>query len=358
LVVGAHRSGTSAVAGALGALGFTVPSLEDRMDWPESNPEHWESLSLSVYNEDLLHRLGGSWDGPPELDEGWPESPAMADLPDPEDLLASAFLGSGPAVWKDPRVCLLLDYWRKVLVGPVAAVLVWRAPLAVAHSLWKRDQMALTDGLALWERYNRSALAGLDGVDSYVVDYRSIVEDPKQFVGDVAGWLGSLDQFSDRVEGWDPAKAAASIDHDLQHQTADDGSGDDGELQDEQRQLVDQLTALRGGHRPLVPGSIPAESPIATEVIRLRRELGRLQRELAVRDTTREELAAAQAELDRTRVELSNAYEYLASTRDALDKSNETIVNMRESTSWRLTKPVRSVMSIGHGSTARPGPTD
>ena len=27
------------------------------MDWPESNPEHWESLSLSLFNQDLLERL-------------------------------------------------------------------------------------------------------------------------------------------------------------------------------------------------------------------------------------------------------------------------------------------------------------
>jgi hypothetical protein len=40
LVTGMHRSGTSAVAGVLGALGFQTPSADDRMDWPESNPEH------------------------------------------------------------------------------------------------------------------------------------------------------------------------------------------------------------------------------------------------------------------------------------------------------------------------------
>ena len=31
------------------------------MDWRESNPEHRESLSLSLFNQDLLERLGGSW---------------------------------------------------------------------------------------------------------------------------------------------------------------------------------------------------------------------------------------------------------------------------------------------------------
>jgi hypothetical protein len=47
LVVGMHRSGTSAVTGALGALGLGVVHADDRMDWPESNPEHLESVSVS-----------------------------------------------------------------------------------------------------------------------------------------------------------------------------------------------------------------------------------------------------------------------------------------------------------------------
>lgn len=321
LVVGAHRSGTSAVTGALSTLGFTAPSPEDRIDWPESNPEHWESVSLSVFNERLLQRLGGSWDGPPELSEGWMRSPAMHDVADPADLLTRAFPGSEPAVWKDPRVCLLLEYWRSVLDDPIACVLVWRAPLAVAQSLWQRDQMPLTDGLALWEHYNRSAIECLNGVDTYVVRFESMLEDPKRFVGDLAGWLGSLAQFKDRTERWDLDKATASIDHDLQHQPIDNSRDASALLQDEQRQLVDQLTHMGGGHRPFRQSSPLAESTLTSAVIRLRRELAATRR----------------------------AHEDLA-------RSNRTIEQMRESMSWRVTKPMRFLMAtIRRGSKRNPG---
>ena len=67
VVLGMHRSGTSALTGALGALGFNTPHPDERMDWPESNSEHWESVSLTVYNDQLLTKLGGSWEAPPEL---------------------------------------------------------------------------------------------------------------------------------------------------------------------------------------------------------------------------------------------------------------------------------------------------
>ena len=74
-VLGMHRSGTSAVAGALANLGLEGPGADDRMDWPESNPEHWESLSLTVFDDKLLDALGGSWDAPPELPVNWGATP-------------------------------------------------------------------------------------------------------------------------------------------------------------------------------------------------------------------------------------------------------------------------------------------
>ena len=317
LVVGAHRSGTSAVTGALGALGFTVPAVKDRMDWPKSNPEHWESLSLSLFNEDLLERMGGSWDAPPELPDDWTRAPALRGVRDPGGLLTVAFCEGGPSVWKDPRVCLLLEYWRQALGGPLAAVLVWRSPLGVARSLGQRDEVALVDGLALWERYNRSALAGLIGVDTYVAQYESIVAEPGRFVADVAGWLGTLDQFTAHADQWDTKAATESIDRSLLHQSGDRQQGSEAIVADEQQHLVEQLSRLNGGHRPLEPAPMVDESPYTSAIIRLRREVAPLRAEVA-RLTRR------------------------------LALSEETISNMRESTSWRVTKPVRSVVSRRH----------
>ena len=135
--------------------------------------------------------------------------------------LTVAFVDGGPSVWKDPRVCLLLDYWRETLTGPLAAVLVWRSPMAVARSLGQRNGIAEPDGLALWERYNRSALSGLFGVDTYVAQYESIVAEPDRFVGDVAGWLATLDQFAPRADQWNRDGAAATIDRGLVHQSGE-----------------------------------------------------------------------------------------------------------------------------------------
>ena len=123
-MTGMHRSGTSAVAGVLGALGFQTPDPDDRMDWPESNPEHWESMSLTVFDDELLDRLGGSWDAPPDLPDGWVRDLDMSREPDPTGIVARAFPEPGPLVWKDPRICLLYPYWRQLLPEPAAVVFV------------------------------------------------------------------------------------------------------------------------------------------------------------------------------------------------------------------------------------------
>ncbi len=112
-----------------GAVGLNLVHPDDRMDWPESNPEHWESLWLSVFNEDLLARLDGAWDAPPDTYRGWEHSPAITGARDPGRLLAAAYPEPGPKVCKDPRLCLLLPYWRQRPARPPGR----RAGVAVAH---------------------------------------------------------------------------------------------------------------------------------------------------------------------------------------------------------------------------------
>src|SRR5271166_5535385 len=76
LVVGMHRSGTSAVASALGELGLALPREGDLLGPRFGNEKgHFESLSLMSLGDEALRLLGGSWDDPPEL----PPDPANSD---------------------------------------------------------------------------------------------------------------------------------------------------------------------------------------------------------------------------------------------------------------------------------------
>jgi hypothetical protein len=308
-VLGMHRSGTSALAGALGELGFGVPHRDDRMDWPESNPEHWESSALTVYDDDVLADLGGSWDAPPELSPGWETSTAIRADPRPDTVARRAFPDPGPIVWKDPRLCLLLPFWRRFLPRPLAAVLIWRSPLDVARSLRRRDGMHLAEGVALWEHYNRSALRNLTGLDTYICRYESLLADPRVALTAIAGWLSTLPQFGDGSGHWDVARATATVTE--VGATPGDTDGD-GLLLPPQEDLVSRLGDLVGGHHPLDPGPPGIESPWATALLGARR--GSRTRELVGVEA---QVHEKQTEIDR----------------------------LRASTSWRVTAPLRAVIA-------------
>src|SRR3954468_10001271 len=67
LVVGMHRSGTSATTRVLNLAGLPLADTDDLwLELPGNETGYWESSSLSRFNEGLLQRAGGSWWRPPE----------------------------------------------------------------------------------------------------------------------------------------------------------------------------------------------------------------------------------------------------------------------------------------------------
>ncbi len=347
-----HRSGTSAVAGMLGALGLGLPRADDRMEWPESNPEHFESLSLALCNEAILTELGGTWDAPPELGDG-----TDRDGPDVEDLGAAfsyAFPEDRAAVWKDPRLCLLLPQWRTALTGPLAAVYVWRSPMAVARSLARRDAMAIPHGIALWERYNRAAIDALCGVDTYVVDYAEAMADPPAFVASIDRWLATVPALADARDGRDLDTAVATIAPDLLHQRDDDagepGREETGRPSVEQHELATLLAGAGGSHQPFErrpPGAETESTRTILDVVRPgARARDSLRHEI---DSLRRQVAELVNSLDNTKETLAyvrRGLEYTERERDALvsslSEATELVEGLYGSTSWRVTRPLRT----------------
>jgi hypothetical protein len=342
LVVGMHRSGTSAVTGALGSLGLAVPVPQDRWEPSSHNPDFWESRALGKHGDALLERIGGTWDRPPDPELDWKSDPGLGidELGDPVAAAAKAFPHPGPIVWKDPRTCLLLPYWLPRIPKPVAAVFIWRSPLAVARSLQARDGMHLADGVALWERYNRSGLAGLAGVDTFVVRYESIVEDPVGKLGELVGWLEELPQFAAHVAHWDLKAAAASVSPELVRQRAPDESEI---LLLQQNRLLEHLCSLDGAHRPLASRPLVAESPWTTALLGDRHQLAVLSLQ---RDEARTIVNEQKARAIEASGEMAVARAEIEALRAELEGIHEAYEQMVGSTSWQVTRPLRQVSSL------------
>jgi GT2 family glycosyltransferase len=276
VVLGMHRSGTSAVTAAIAQLGLALPGGDDLMGPAPDNPRgHYESRSLTDVDDRLLAFLGGSWDRPPLLEPGWHDDPSLDEL---ASEAAAAFAAAYPdgtrtALWKDPRLSLLLPFWRRVLDRPLATVLVIREPEEIAHSLAVRDGFPVVRGLALYERYLRSALANLSGQPVHVVRYPDLLNDTAPFTKDVARFL---EDSGVDVTSADDVELSSTVDASLRHPLlGDELAGAARLVLSEQRGLASLLDGLVGSHPELAPpGNLGEESAWASSLLALERDLG------------------------------------------------------------------------------------
>ena len=148
-------------------------------------------------------------------------------------------------------MCLTLPYWRDVLGGlrwpPCwcgGHPSPWPAPCDVGTAYPFRMVVAL------WERYNRSAIANLVQTPTFVLDYDVLLEDPQASLSGLTSWLASIEEFGG-MPPWDDERAHSFVDATLRHESVQPSDGDDRIVLDQQRQLVEHLTEVSGGHRAL-----------------------------------------------------------------------------------------------------------
>ena len=156
LVLGMHRSGTSALTRVLNLLGAYLPG--GLLGGNRSNPHgHWEPQRVVDIDEALLVALGRRWDDLRPLPADWIASPAAAIARDAIATFAAHELSRQRlSIIKDPRLCLLAPLWLEVLAAQgmdVRVIVPLRDPREVAASLRRRDGMAATSAYRLWQRH-------------------------------------------------------------------------------------------------------------------------------------------------------------------------------------------------------------
>jgi hypothetical protein len=272
-VVGMHRSGTSAATRLVNLLGVETCLARDLFAPSPDNPRgNWESSSLTAFNDRLLGALACDWTCPVRLDVGWEDDPRLSSLSQEAADLFPRVIPSEQWVWKDPRNCVVLPFWRRVLDVEPAVVLVHRHPLEIATSLQARGDLDEGYALALWERYLRLALAAVASLPTIVTAYTALVEDP-------LGWCAHTSEFlqSVGVRTSTPASAEvlAFVDRDLRHSHLMAESVSQ-QLSRPQRALLDGLEDLFGLHSALARPRLPAESPSTETLLAERRHAVRM----------------------------------------------------------------------------------
>lgn len=155
-----HRSGTSLLTRILNLLGMNLGHGEVLTTEPVAdNPKgYWEHSELTLVSDAILKRYGGCWDKPPALPQNWETDAALDDLRRrAEQIVQDQFAGVALWGWKDPRICLTLPFWQRLLPD-MRYILCLRDPVAVARSLERRDHFSAPESFRLWLTYVSSAL--------------------------------------------------------------------------------------------------------------------------------------------------------------------------------------------------------
>lgn len=185
LVLGMHRSGTSALTRVLSLHGLTLPARV--MQPAPDNPRgFWESAAVAALDDRILAAAGSRYDDPRPLPPGLlPDAEREAFIAEALALLGTEFPGTDPFVLKDPRICRLLDVWRPALerfgAAPLALLPV-RNPLEVVRSLEARQQMPKAQALLLWLSHVVAAEQGSRGLPRAVVHYDDLLRDWRGFL--------------------------------------------------------------------------------------------------------------------------------------------------------------------------------
>ena len=224
-VLGMHRSGTSAITGALRHCGVWVGAEAELTDANVENPlGFWERRDMRDLCDQMLHSAGADWWKIANFDLKAIPREVLSEQRRQFEKIVSELDRYQAWVIKEPRLCLLLPVLQRYVNNPVC-IHIYRNPLEVARSLQTRNGFSVSAGLALWEVYNLHALAASKGLPRISVSYESLMAHPVATLNALVEELNGL--AADYPINPDSGLIEQFIDMDLYQQRATDEEAED-----------------------------------------------------------------------------------------------------------------------------------
>ena len=211
LVVGMHRSGTSALTRVLSLLGARLPANLTPPIQGDNGSGFWEPLRVAQLHEEVLASAGLTWHDVSSFPQSWYASDAAFEFKRRlVALLVEEFGDSRLFVVKDPRLCRIVPLWFDVLTElrcDPRFVLPFRNPLEVAASLQRRDGFSSAHGLLLWLRHVVDGERATRAFRRTFVSYADLLENWHKAVSRIAteldlDWPEDVDRVTPEIEGF------------------------------------------------------------------------------------------------------------------------------------------------------------
>jgi len=195
LVVGMHRSGTSALTGLLALMGAYPGS--DLIGPERSNAKgHFEPRKIVVINDALLNTLGAHATPSASLPANWMERNETHRVKDAvKKIILDDYSGRDIFVIKDPRLCLLLPLYRELcgeLGIDIKIITTQRDVREVIRSLHDRDGLPHDICRAYYEKHIRALDLNLSGLQFLTVTFDQLIETPAEVMEKLRAFIPRL----------------------------------------------------------------------------------------------------------------------------------------------------------------------
>ncbi|MBN2591012.1 MAG: hypothetical protein JXA96_14190 [Sedimentisphaerales bacterium] len=192
VVLGMHRSGTSAIARGIRTLGC---EFGDTL-WPanvSNRKGFYENIEITKFNDELLRLLGVEWHSVAQIPAERFNSPNLDSLRDQAKEILNRHFGKSPlSGFKCLRICRLLPFWQRVFSEmkiKESYVIAIRNPLSIAESLDARNGFSHEKSFLLWLLHILPVIKYTNGLPRVVVDYDIMMDNPISQLKRIAGML-------------------------------------------------------------------------------------------------------------------------------------------------------------------------
>jgi hypothetical protein len=355
VVLGMHRSGTSALTGTLSLLGATVPS--NLMGSATSNSKgHFESAEVMAVNEEMLRVLHTAWYDFRGISLAELGNSLVQEF---EAKLAKVLQDScreaSLFVLKDPRFCRFLPLVRSAVEDcgtSMRVVFCFRNPLEVAESLKSRDGLSLSHGLSLWMRHMLDAEFDSRGIPRVFIYFSDFLRN----------WGEAVDQMEHHLEISFPRRRTVApeidefLDASLRHhsstmQEVEESFGYlnwfgpcfeavcDLARDPNDAEAMRRLDAVRTSFEHSANFFGPAFQDYYGEILQLKQDVVRTRCEFEAAQ------AQFQAQLDAAASELKRANAKRTLLKSQYSRAQKELSAIRSSRSWRVTSPLRKAVT-------------
>lgn len=194
VVLGMHRSGTSAITRGLQVLGIDLGARLLQAEVGNNEKGFWEDIDVTAFNVDLLAELGHDWHTLTPIQPCELQNEAIEALKlRAAQLLRDKIADVEHFGLKDPRISRLMPFWLEVfehLQLDVSYVIACRNPMNVARSLEKRNGFALEKSYLLWYEHMVLSMQYTANARRVFVDYDLILSEPEHQLTRIAASLG------------------------------------------------------------------------------------------------------------------------------------------------------------------------